>query len=148
MQIKRLFGWNFILRNIAVSYDIIGLINICNEYCNCFITNVMPPNPPMSPWRILRHAQPALLHQVIYARPSEGGFYWRWPKSNPLNKHIVWMDEQKIPVSWQLGLYSLSGKTSYRQISWSLAAARLDFMIILSLWNWTGISAALMPRCL
>ena len=25
-----------------------------------------------------------------------------------------------------LGLYSLNGKTSYRQISWSLEAARLD----------------------
>ena len=33
------------------------------------------------------------------------------------------------------GLYSQSGKTSYRQISWSLKAARLDVMIMVSLWN-------------
>ena len=46
------------------------------------------------------------------------------------------------------GLYSLSGKTSYRQISWSLEAARLDAIMIVSLWNLTGISAALPPRCL
>ena len=46
------------------------------------------------------------------------------------------------------GLYSLSGKTPYRQISWSLEAARLCVIIIVSLWNLTGISAALLPKCL
>ena len=43
------------------------------------------------------------------------------------------------------GLYSLSSKTSYRQISYSLIAARLDVMIIVSLKNLAGISAALLP---
>ena len=47
-----------------------------------------------------------------------------------------------------LGLYSLSGKTSYHQISWSLEAARLDVAIIVSLWNLTGTSAAALPRYL
>ena len=42
----------------------------------------------------------------------------------------------------QQGLYSLSGKTSYCQISRSLEAARLGVMIIVLL------SAALLPRCL
>ena len=37
-----------------------------------------------------------------------------------------------------LGLYSLSSKTSYRQISWSLGAARLDVIMIVSPWNLTG----------
>ena len=46
------------------------------------------------------------------------------------------------------GLYSLSGKTSYRQISRSLEVARLGVTIIVSLWNLTGIAAALLPRCL
>ena len=47
------------------------------------------------------------------------------------------------------GLYSLSGKTSYRQISWSLEAARLDVaMVVVSLWNLTGTSAAVLPRYL
>ena len=40
------------------------------------------------------------------------------------------------------GLYSLSGKTSYRQISWSLEAARLGVIIIAPLWN----STAALPR--
>ena len=47
-----------------------------------------------------------------------------------------------------LSLYSLSGKTSYRQISWSLEAARLDVAMVVSLWNLTGTSAAALPRYL
>ena len=47
-----------------------------------------------------------------------------------------------------LGLYSLSGKTSYRKISWSLEAARFGFILFQSLWNLAGTSAALLPRCL
>ena len=47
-----------------------------------------------------------------------------------------------------LGLYSLSGKTSYRQISQSLEAARSGVIMIVSLWNLTGISAAVLSRCL
>ena len=39
-------------------------------------------------------------------------------------------------------------ETSYRQILWRLEAARLDVMMIVSLWNLTGISAALLPICL
>ena len=47
-----------------------------------------------------------------------------------------------------LGLYSLSGKTSYRKISWSLEAARFGFRLFQSLWNLAGTSAAALPRCL
>ena len=47
-----------------------------------------------------------------------------------------------------LGLYSLSSKTSYRKISWSLEAARFGFKHFQSLWNLTGPSAAVLPRCL
>ena len=42
------------------------------------------------------------------------------------------------------GLYLPSGKMSYRQISWSLEAARLAVIMIILLWNLTGISAALL----
>ena len=49
---------------------------------------------------------------------------------------------------YSLGLYSLSGKTSYRKISWSLEAARFRFRLFQSLWNLTGTSAAALPRCL
>ena len=62
----------------------------------------------------------------------------------PQNVTMTW-------ASWRLkslGLYSLSGKTSYRQISWSLEAARLDVAMVVSLWNVTGTSAAALPRYL
>ena len=45
-------------------------------------------------------------------------------------------------------LYSLSGKTSYGKISWSLEAARFGFRLFQSLWNFTGTSAAALRRCL
>ena len=47
-----------------------------------------------------------------------------------------------------MGLYSLSGKTSYRKMLWSLEAARFVFRLFQSLWNLTTISAAMLPRCL
>ena len=53
----------------------------------------------------------------------------------------VYADQIEIP-----GLYSLSAKTYYRQISWSLEAARFDVLIIVLLWNLTEISAAMLPR--
>ena len=53
-----------------------------------------------------------------------------------------------FPMRLVQGLYSLSGKTSYRQISWSLEAARLDVAMAVSLWNLTGTSAPLLPRYL
>ena len=43
---------------------------------------------------------------------------------------------------------TLSGKTSYRQMSWRLEAARLDVIMIASLLNLIGISAALLSRWL
>ena len=46
------------------------------------------------------------------------------------------------------GLCSLSGETSYRQISQSLEAARFCVIMIASLWNLTGISVAVLPMCL
>ena len=47
-----------------------------------------------------------------------------------------------------LGLYLLSERMSCRKISWSLKVARLDVIMLGSLWNLTGNSAALLPRCL
>ena len=47
-----------------------------------------------------------------------------------------------------LGPVSISEKTSFRKISWSLETARFVFRIIRSLWNLTGTSAALLPMCL
>ena len=61
--------------------------------------------------------------------------------------HTKWCKELSDLTNFALiqGLNSLSGKTSYRQISWRLEATRLDVIMITSLWNLTGISAAEVP---
>ena len=74
-----------------------------------------------------------------------------WPPMG-WSTHSVRQCVSKLGHHWsrycQLGLYSLSGKTSYRQISWSLEAARLDVAMVVSLWNLTSTSAAALPRYL
>ena len=49
------------------------------------------------------------------------------------------------PYTRILRLYSLIGKTSYRQISWNLEAARLDVTLVVSRQNLKSISAVLLP---
>ena len=63
--------------------------------------------------------------------------------SNAENVSIWWRHHVIL-----LGLYSISGKTSYHQISGSLEAVRIDVIMIVSLRNLTGTSAALLPRSL
>ena len=62
--------------------------------------------------------------------------------------YIVYCYSPKY-VRWLLlGLYSPSGRTSYRKISRSLEAARFGFKLFQVLWNWTGTSTTVLPRCL
>ena len=80
-------------------------------------------------------------------------FYLRYSNFNFLLLRYILYGKSEHICYWlsfifPQGRYSLSGKTSYRQISWNLEAVRLDVIMILSLWNLTGISAALLPGCL
>ena len=68
-----------------------------------------------------------------------------WRHCYVIKLHVLWVTSLLNLVYLQ-GLYSLSGETSYRQISWSLEAARLTVIRIVSLWNLTGIAAALLRR--
>ena len=53
----------------------------------------------------------------------------------------LWIHDTSFP-------FSLSGTTSYRQIWRSPEATGLDVQMTVSLWNFIGISAALLRRCL
>ena len=69
------------------------------------------------------------------------------------NPHIMsivsWMTDQCLCHDCTVyNRASISGMTSYRQSSWSLEAARFDIVMIVSLWHFTDISAALLPMCL
>ena len=59
----------------------------------------------------------------------------------------IWWRHYRIKAL-QMGLYSQSGRTSYRRISRIIKAARFGFTVFQSLWNLTGTSAAALPRCL
>ena len=78
-----------------------------------------------------------------------GIFRWwhrgKLPSQTVLVSSVADLD---TPLNQHQGLCSLSGKTSYRKISWSLEAARFAFKLFQSLWNLAGTSAALLPRCL
>ena len=125
-------------------------------------------------WSIVIFVSRFLTLEPIVPRHSSVTYFHRWRKKLwlfvPLSACLIYTMGQRskmraIPMifvthvisalQWReqspasvLGLYSLSGKTSYRQISWSLEAARLSVIVIVSHWNLTGISAALLPRCL
>ena len=51
-------------------------------------------------------------------------------------------------ISFCAFIHSLSNKTTYCHILWWLKAMRLCLIIIVLLWNLTGILAALLSRCL
>ena len=66
-------------------------------------------------------------------------------------KNDIWIMVSCRPKHQQchvLGLYSLSGQTSYYKISWCLEVARFVFRLFQLLWNLTGHSAAALPMCL
>ena len=72
-----------------------------------------------------------------------------WPRSlSPCGVIMPqWVNPCGLLVLDFLGLvYSQSGRASYRQISWSLGAARLGVMMIGSFLNSTSISAALLMK--
>ena len=48
-----------------------------------------------------------------------------------------------VSLSWLTSPEPVFIKPPYRKISWSLEAARLDVIMIVSLWNLIGISEAL-----
>ena len=73
--------------------------------------------------------------------------YW-WILKRGLDYNMLYQTCSILDCLISLGLYSLSGKTSCRKISWCLEAARFDVEMFISLWNLTGISAALLLRCL
>ena len=98
--------------------------------------------------------RPSLNWPSIYlVAPSKGAITWTALVSTQITSGNFQSkgDWQPITISSGSrvqGLYSLSGKTSYRQISWSLEAARSSVILIVLLWNLTGISTTLLLICL
>ena len=92
-----------------------------------------------------RNVWPAVMACAWFHSAGANSFLTNGSSPNGLRagQHRGWETGPQV-----LGLYSLSGKTSYRKISWILEAARFWFKIFQSLWNLAGTSTALLPRCL
>ena len=88
---------------------------------------------------------------------------WTQNQDNTIRKDLIISDYTYPPFTtsdtsskwWQhaysvckQSLHSLSGRTSYRKISWSLEAASFGFNFFQSLWNLTSTSAASLSICL
>ena len=71
----------------------------------------------------------------------------QWVKSwNNACSNMLYVS--RIMLALLQGIYSLSGRTSYRKISWSLEAVRFGFRLFQSLWNLPGTTVAALQRCL
>ena len=76
-------------------------------------------------------------------------YLWLWWRQIECDLFMISGPPNCYIPAWQSltaiqGLYSRRSKTSYRQISRSLKVARLDVVMVISLWNLTGISATLL----
>ena len=69
-------------------------------------------------------------------------------KTNIAFNYKLHSDKLELTIKWWLRQQNDPGpiQYQYRKISWSLEAVRLTVSIISSLWNVSGISAALLPR--
>ena len=95
---------------------------------------------------------------------SHDSIYIHWPSlvslfahcltdTKPLAKKLMallltLLNDSEMRMIKILGPVSISEKTSYRKISWSLEVARFVFKIVRSLCNLTDTSAAVLPMCL
>ena len=75
----------------------------------------------------------------------------------PAILRIWWKAHVKLTLRWDSNISNqpdqtlnlMSGRTSYRKISWSLEVAKFGSTLYQSLWNLTGTSStASLPRCL
>ena len=104
-------------------------------------TYLPPPKPAFSAFVGVFHAS----HKVTLA--------FRWISINTRHGYCrvqllvhFWQVQKVLKHVKSLDFCSLSGGPPFRQIS--LKSRRLDVRIIVSLWNLTGISTALLPKCL
>ena len=71
---------------------------------------------------------------VIHCKPHIFLTRYAMEHSNPPKKSSI----THFVIALLLGLHSLSRRTSYRKISWSLEVARFGFKLFQSLWTLTG----------
>ena len=137
----------------------------CRQVPSHYLNQCWPRSP--TPYGVTRPHWVKMFHvlsSVLYAIITQNGISVRWPHENR-ECNSLW---RKLPFiatqrrlglglnikhikcwNWNTqGLHSLSGRMSYRQISWSPEVARFDVIMIVSLWNLTSIPAQMLSMCL
>ena len=94
--------------------------------------------------RIFAHVTTVAMSRRVQNFVEIGTHFKHILNKSTANFGRIWNSIEILLVERVPGLFSLRGKTSYRKISWSLKAARLDVIMIVSFWKFPGIS----PRCL
>ena len=103
-------------------------------------------------WRLWRQKQISISWISDYIPQNTVGVI-----THPWCRYLLLIPKSSYFTRYQCGMspgrhcwghypYSQSGRTPYRKISWSLKAARFRFRLFQSLWNLTGISAAVLPK--
>ena len=103
------------------------------------ISNAQPKGQANRP-KCRRFACPLGLTKGLLVSPQKGGNYHQWHESTV---HFI------LPrMHWTWPSIHKAELHSYRKISLSLEDVRSDVIMILALWNLTGISAALLLKCM
>ena len=106
-----LLGWNFVLCDSTLPYNISALSNINDDFCDCFITQPSCRRITDGEHQCRPGAYPAMHSQPCCTRSSMPDDLREVITDGDRNqthlkeKHTVWMDEQKIPLSWHTGTY-------------------------------------------
>ena len=109
--------------------------------CDLAVTELWPLLAVTEPWSL---GPRAVTTVVTVSSPWPFIFSWDMFKTSR------YLTIRRLIGYWNsaLGPVSISDKTSYRKILWSLEATRSVVEIIASLWNLTGTSAAVLLMCL
>ena len=89
------------------------------------------------------------IRAFVYICKRIPGHYKHYPMYvNHLQDETLWIINlpKQYLITQYLGVNSLTRRKSYRKISWKHEAAWMDVMMVASLWNLTGILAALPLR--
>ena len=137
-------NWLYLGRRLAINKTNAGILS--NEPLGTYFSDILTDIYTFSfkkmyskmsgKWRPF-----CLGFNVLFANYGEPLFSYTFPISEWSRS----IRSSKKSNSWP---HSLNGKTSYCKISWNFGVVRFVLIIIASLWNMTGISAALLPMCL
>ena len=132
-----------------------GVLN--HRHLDCF-TTVLPGTDQLKTLKISVTGLCEGIHRWLVISPHKWPLTWKifpfdyvimrfWLLTIVLRMHGKNGLNIGMVMCTAMGLYPLRGRTSYHQISWSLEAARLDAILIVSLWSLTSRQSCCRDAC-